>query len=226
MHTPAQTPAPAIICIHGLFSSQLSSKFIAVTEALASEGFIAVRFDHRGCGHSPGDIADTTVGNRLEDLRAVGAYVQEHPDVGEVFGYMGSSLGGVIALLAHHNQPVPAVAIWSTPLEILNGGKSRRVKTAAQLSAGFFTDLRQHPLTPKLAAIGNCLVIHGVNDELVPLWHGLGIYTRLGLPKQLQLLPGADHRFSNPLHRQRALDQTRQFFQLKLGNRATAGAHD
>jgi fermentation-respiration switch protein FrsA (DUF1100 family) len=76
----------------------------------------------------------------------------------------------------------------------------------------FFKDLPRHRLLPLLPKVSNCLVIHGEKDELVPVDQAREIFHCLGSPKEIHIIGGADHRLTNPQHRQRAMDLTIEWF--------------
>jgi dipeptidyl aminopeptidase/acylaminoacyl peptidase len=69
---------------------------------------------------------------------------------------------------------------------------------------------------PLLHKVSNCLAIHGEEDELVPLDQALGIFYNLGVPKELHVIGGADHRLTDPAHRQRAIELSLDWFKEYL----------
>jgi alpha-beta hydrolase superfamily lysophospholipase len=216
IHFPKDCPAPLIICSHGLFSSKESSKFIALTNSLAARGFVSVRYDHRGCGISEGSIQETTVSDRLQDLYTVCNRMKRHPAVDGALGLMGSSMGGYITLLAARQLETRAIAIWSTPFTISRKKKIESDGSYPALNDAFYEDLNRHQLQGPLGGGSAVLVVHGQNDELVPVWHATNIYGALNAPKVLELMPGADHSFSDETDRQAATGRTAQFFQTML----------
>lgn len=216
MHLPKESPAPCVICSHGLFSSKESPKFVAMAQSLAAGGFVAVRYDHRGCGRSQGAIEDSTVSGRMRDLLSIYKRVRQHRAVNGTFGLMGSSMGGHVSLLTAEWLKISALAIWATPFTI-----GRKKKTEADLSYpvlkdAFYADLNRHRLKQVLGGVHSCLVVHGQNDEMVPLWHALSIYSGLKCPKMLEILPDADHRISAHADRQAAIHRSVRFFQAML----------
>ncbi len=216
IHLPEDRPAPLIICSHGLFSSKESSKFIALANCLAAGGFVSVRYDHRGCGISEGAMEETTVSGRIKDLCAVYNQLRRHPAVNGAIGLMGSSMGGYINLLATRQLEAHALAIWSTPLTINHRKKIESDASYPALNDAFYEDLNQHRLQRPLGGVKAALVVHGQNDELVPLWHAFSIYGALNGPKILKILPGADHRISDETDRQATIRRTVLFFQTRL----------
>ena len=218
IHLPDHCPAPGVICSHGLFSSKDSVKFIAVAQHLAERGFVAIRYDHRGCGDSQGRIENTTLSNRLEDLQAVNAFVREQTQyVDGRMGLMGSSMGGLVSLWeAAKHRGYHAVVAWSTPMQIRTSPQKMRSAGLNALDDAFFADLKQYPLIDVLGVFKCCIIVHGSSDELVPVVQAYRLYQNLGEPKRLEILPGADHRFSHPEHRRQAIEQSAGFFHQYL----------
>ena len=219
IHLPDQIPAPCVICCHGLFSSMASPKFESMAEKLAARGMVAIRFDHRGCGISDGNIEATTVSSRIEDLEAVYRYARQLPLVNGTFGLFGSSMGGYISLFtAARHRTFSALAVWSTPLKIDKRKKAvNGLDDYPLLDDGFYADLKRHRLIGHLAGVTTCLVLHGQRDELVPLWHALKIYRHLGAPKMLEIIPKADHRFMDADIRRKAMRRSVDFLHSQLG---------
>jgi dipeptidyl aminopeptidase/acylaminoacyl peptidase len=217
LHLPDHLPAPCVICSHGLFSSKDSPKFIAMAEHLSEEGFVAIRYDHRGCGESHGRIEDTTVSGRLDDLASVYDFARGHPGVNGKIGLMGSSMGGYISLLtAARHATLKPIVVWATPFQLRR--KTGRVDRDAYAPLGdsFFEDLSRYRLADILDKVTHGLVVHGEEDELVPLWHARRIYAMLAEPKAIQVFSGADHRFSGARHRQSAIRLSAEFFKRYL----------
>ncbi len=217
IHLPKRYPAPCIICSHGLFSSKDSSKFVAVAEHLATNGFVSIRYDHRGCGASQGRIEETTVTGRIQDLEAVYRYACRRPYINGLFGLMGSSMGGYITLFtAARHSVFRALAVWATPFKIGRPSENRKTSAIPVLKNIFYSDLTRYRLGDVLSNVNCCLVLHGQEDELVPAEHAHKIYQRLREPKTLDIIPGADHRFSEEPHRRQAIELTTTFFRKYL----------
>jgi fermentation-respiration switch protein FrsA (DUF1100 family) len=56
------------------------------------------------------------------------------------------------------------------------------------------------------------LIIHGDADDVVTLEHGVALHERAIDPCDLAIIPGGDHRLTNPVHRTHAIDLTRAWF--------------
>lgn len=217
VHFPKRTPSPGVICSHGLFSSKDSPKFIAIAESLAVEGFVAIRYDHCGCGESEGKIEDTTVTGRLKDLESIVTFTNRHPGIGGTLGLLGSSMGGFISLLAAARETFfKALTVWATPFFLRRAKKDFKEDEYPLLKDSFYEDLNKYNLVDALGKIKYCLVLHGENDELVPVWHAEKNYEGLSEPKQLELFPGGDHRFTDEQHRKKAIRLSVEWFKTYL----------
>ena len=213
LHLPDVWSRACVIASHGLLSSKNSEKYIALGERLSREGFAMLRFDFRGIGESEGRIEDDTVSRRVVDLSSAINFVKSRNSLGNRIGLVGSSLGGYISLIkASMDKEIRAIVIWATPFH-LDDLKSNKGAEGYSLPAeAFFKDLPKHRLLPLLSKVSNCMVIHGENDELVPVGQAWEIFHSLGGPKEIHIIEGADHRLTDPGHRQRAMDLSVEWF--------------
>ncbi|GAB6909049.1 conserved hypothetical protein [Desulfosarcina cetonica] len=218
IHLPAMLPAPAIICSHGLLSNKDGTKFMALAQHLASCGFVVVRYDHRGCGQSQGDLSETTLTNRRADLAAVSGFLRQTSYVNNTrIGLMGSSMGGLVSLWeASESSIYHAVVTWATPYEIRRSRNHQTKIGPVVLGDAFYNDLRRYAPLSKLKTIQRCMILHGTADERVSLTHAYQLYKNIGKPKTIKVFDGADHRFTNSEHRQQAIHYTANFFHHHL----------
>lgn len=204
LHRPSGRPRSLAIISHGLESSMASQKLTRLAETLAGSGHLALRFDHAGCGISPGQLSQTSLTARRDEfLAAVAALRALEPGLPLV--YMGSSFGGTTALLAGDLEPPACSLHWSTPwdFEPLFGAIDDPPErpTFREL----VRDVPRHDLEAVLARTQNALVIHGEHDEVVPVSQARRAFQLLREPKELLILPKADHRLSNPRDQQQAM---------------------
>ena len=208
--------APAVITCHGLFSSKQSEKFVRIAETFSREGFAVVRFDFGGCGESTGNIADTTVTSRLQELEAVMHHLSGHAKLSGRYGILGSSFGGYVGLLYATRHPVAALSVWATPCDLLSISKNIPQEDLQKLKQGFFEDARTYNLPAAIAGMPSVQVIHGLNDEVVPVDQAALIHQTLQEPKEILLLPGADHSIAQPEQRRQAIEQSLVWFKRQL----------
>lgn len=206
LHLPGAGRWPCVVTAHGLLSAKASDKYLLLAARLTKAGFACLRFDFRGCGESSGQLKDTTVAGRISDLKAVLSHLRDHPALDERFFLLGSSLGGYIALFVAAEAPqVMATALWATPVHLRDLQARKEALTAHGLGAAFFQELAQGTFAEVPAGIPRCLIIHGEQDELIPHRHGRALYEQAKEPKALEIMVGADHRFSNLKHREEAV---------------------
>lgn len=217
LHLPEGENFPCVIASHGLLSSKESDKYVALGERLAREGIAMLRFDFRGCGESEGRMEESTVSGRIADLSFAIAFLKSHLGLKNRIGLLGSSLGGYLSLIkASMEEGINAVVIWSSPFHLDNLGSRRSKADMPALGEVFYEDLPRHQLLPFLPKISNTLVIHGEEDELVPVDQAWEIFSSLGSPKEIHVIEGADHRLTQPAHRQRAIDLSVGWFKKYL----------
>jgi fermentation-respiration switch protein FrsA (DUF1100 family) len=207
---------PCVVLSHGLISSKDSSKYVALSAAFQAAGMASCRFDYQGCGESDGSIEETTLTARVANLDAVAEWVFSHPslDTGKV-GLLGSSFGGATSLVkAARDRRIRAVSLWATPylLEKKDDGSLDEIKFKDAL----YEDFARHDLLAEARRVSCALVIHGEADEVVPSHEGKAIYEQAKEPKRLELIEGADHIFSVPSHRERAITASVEWFKRFL----------
>jgi hypothetical protein len=217
LHLPEQKNPRCVIASHGLLSGKNSEKYIALGEQISREGMAMLRFDFRGIGESEGREEDNTISKKIADLSSAIDFIRTYPILGNRIGLIGSSLGGLLSLIkASGDKQIKAVVIWATPLHLDDLGSKKQEEDYPLPPEAFFEDLPKHRLLPLLHKVSNCLVIHGEEDELVPLDQALGIFYNLSVPKEIHVIGGADHRLTGPAHRQRAIELSVDWFKKYL----------
>jgi hypothetical protein len=101
LHAPeaGATPRPALILCHGFGGSCRGAGHPELARALAGAGYVALRFDFRGCGQSAGERGSVICAEEAEDLRAAIDFLAAQPAVDpQRVGVIGASLGGSVAI--------------------------------------------------------------------------------------------------------------------------------
>jgi alpha/beta superfamily hydrolase len=223
LHLPLATnPNGAAILCHGMESDKNSEKLVCLGRKLAEAGVLALRFDFAYVGESSGKFEDITYSGEVEDLKAAYALIQDRrPGKTAV---LGSSMGGTVALLFAAMEP--SVAALVTVAAPVHPEKfPRRILTAAhlqewrdrgftfyngrRLNVSLLEDLEQLNV-PQSTRDVKCpvLVIHGDADEVVPVKEAYELHDSLTFTKRLSILNGTDHRISDPMLMQRALNES------------------
>jgi fermentation-respiration switch protein FrsA (DUF1100 family) len=148
----------------------------------AEAGYNVVMYDYRGFGKSAGTVDRRGM---IDDVKAAFAYARQRPDIDpeKLISY-GHSLGGAQSVTALGESPVKglraividgAFASYQAMARIIGG----------QLGASLITDeLSPRDFVRKLTPTP-LLVVHGTNDEVVPVSQGKQLYEAAGEPKTL-----------------------------------------
>jgi hypothetical protein len=90
---------PAFMVLHGFGSNGSSSNCVLPAQMLAEWGYVALRFDFRGCGDSEGKRANTICLEQVEDTSAALSFLQTRPEVDPArIAAVGSSFGAAVAV--------------------------------------------------------------------------------------------------------------------------------
>ncbi|MBF0527115.1 MAG: alpha/beta hydrolase [Deltaproteobacteria bacterium] len=210
LHLPAQPPPWSLAVIsHGLFSSKDSPKLTELARLSALAGWAAIRYDHMGCNESTGNLRETTFESRMEDLSAV---IGSTGGDGRISGgpaLVGSSMGGTISLAYSGTAGgISTVVTWATPFTFKNLRSGAPGLDHPGMAGSFYSSLNQVDLTSLLPRVNNALVIHGSDDELVPVDQARHIFEALTQPKKLVIIDHGDHRFTRRTDLDQVFNQT------------------
>ena len=219
-------PAAVILC-HGMLSSRESTKIAYLSEQLRAANMPHLRFDFSGRGESEGGPNDITYSGQMEDLQAAIDYLLAR-GVARV-GLFGSSMGGAVALLAAAREErvvaigtiaavaYPAEVEERYPVDTHRWRKEGSIELGGQLiGVSFLDDALTHDVVSAVRVIRAPLwVVHGVEDATVPVSdaHDIAAAARAA---SLNLVDGADHRFSNALHMRPAMKSIAEFLVREL----------
>jgi len=181
-----------IICSHGLYSNKESKKYVEMARKACSIGLSCVRFDFRGCGESEGKFEDSILSNRIRDLDEVVNYIRRN--YGGKIALLGSSFGGMVAIVYAYMNMIKPVVLISTPYMIKD------------IENRFIEDARKYNLIEMASTLSHVFIIHGKKDEIVPLHHAEKLYTVAREPKKLLVLE-TDHSLSNNEERLKAINE-------------------
>lgn len=214
-----------VITCHGLLASKDGPKYHLLARELNTHGYSCVRFDFRGCGESEGNLKKSHITNRLEDLEAVVDYVIQELGYKRI-GLFGSSMGGYVSFLkASSDQRIKALVSLASPFSMAELFNARSLDDESYEVDGiafggeFLSDVRANG-TLKKNALGDLkcptLIFHGTLDLLVPVEHARRLFESLNTEKMLEIIPGGDHIFSNPLHLTQIISASSEWFQKYL----------
>ena len=222
---------PTVILCHGMMSAKEGTKQKAFAYAFEERGFSALRFDFSFCGESEGKFEEITFAQEVDDLRSAVRWVRENG--ADPIGLLGSSMGGAVAILHARGDPsieaLVTLAAVGTPARIADRMDDLQRKTQEWKDEGyllgaegepgekFFEDARRQDVVGAARGLSvPLLVLHGGADEVVPVEDAYAIHANAGGPKELKVLPGVDHRFTQPGALEEALELATEWFERYL----------
>jgi dipeptidyl aminopeptidase/acylaminoacyl peptidase len=223
LHLPFRN-APCVVALHGLESSKDSGKWPLVAARLYDADIACLRFNFRGCGTGPeksdGKFEDVSLTGRIRDFQAALRFLHETGKVDTSrLGVIGSSFGGMVALAAEDTR-IKAMVVLSTPYTMPEPrravGGYYQLPSGRRLKQGFYEDLRNYQVLQAIKSAPPLLILHGSDDDLVPVEHARLLYEAALEPKRLVFLPGADHVFSRNEHLNRAIELCVEWFKRYL----------
>lgn len=214
LSSPTQACGTVVLC-HGFLSNKQSTTNKTLTRLLNERGLATFRFDFFGHGESDGRFEDITVSVGLGQAKAAVDLIAARGQ--DRIGLVGSSFGGLVAILTAADRPIVSCLALKCPvvdfaeelrLEFgvdqlarwkdtdtvpdIHGGPNR-----IRLNYRLYEDSLQHvAYEPAGRIAAPTLIVQGDRDELVPLHQSRQLMERLHGPKRLDLLSGADHQFS------------------------------
>ena len=216
LHLPASGRVACVVACHGMGACKDSDKYLLLGREFPEAGLALARFDFRGRGESWGLYRNATVASRIADLEAVLEHLKNHEALDGRFGLLGSSLGGFIALwVAARRGSVIPVVTWNAPASLAELADSKSDDVTAP-GAALVAEVRSGQRVEAPGCAGHLLVVQGESDEVVPPAHARTLFERAGEPRELCMLPGADHRLSDPLHRLEAVKRSRDWLTRHL----------
>ncbi len=203
---PAVYAAPAIIICHGVGANK--SDFTELAVNLSRRGYAVLLFDFRAHGESGGN--KTSLGyHEQEDVLAALDYLKTRHDVDPSrIGVYGFSLGGATAIIA---------AVRSHGFRAIVADSSfTNLRDQAKTVVADFYHLPSFPFLPlvvfayevyfrtridAISPVGSIamlastpiLIIAGDGDKLIPSENGRRLYMIAREPKEIWIIPGADH---------------------------------
>jgi alpha/beta superfamily hydrolase len=181
LHTAGEA---CIITCHGMESYKDSPKYIRIAERFSEEGISVCRFDFGGCGESEGNFYD--INGRFDDLVTIGNFIRNEGFA--KVGLLGSSLGASLAISAAEYIHAHIIVSISAPATVRIKGKMP-LEVVGSLSIPIF-------------------FIHGKADELIPYEHSEMLYKRAQNPKEIWIVEGGDHRFSDERLREALIERS------------------
>lgn len=205
---PGDPKNPTLVILgHGVTGNKDRPLLVTLAEKLAENGITAIRISFAGNGASEGRFEDCTISSEVEDLGSVIDAL-----TGWNIAYAGHSMGAAVGVLR-------ASADRRIRFLISLAGMARTAEFArrefgdVQPGRGVMWDKPECPLSQAFVddmnRIGDVLeagrrvhvpwlLVHGTNDDVVPIQDSRDLDLQTSEPRRLVEIPDADHVFSPP----------------------------
>ena len=210
------TKVPLVIIIHGFTGHMEERHILAVSETLKETGCATLRVDMYGHGSSDGEFAKHTLFKWMSNALTVIDYARSLDFVSDLY-LCGHSQGGMMAMLAagmkheYIKGLIPLSPAWMIPEHARKGTllgqdfdpdhipdmlpawgdrglEGNYVRVAQTIHVEDFIDRYDGPV----------LIVHGDEDETVPVQYGIEAARRYKDAK-LVLIPGDTHCYDHHL---------------------------
>jgi dipeptidyl aminopeptidase/acylaminoacyl peptidase len=143
LDTPAGGgPRPGFLVLHGFGSNKDSGGTVATARLYASLGYVALRFDMRGCGESEGPRGRVICLEQVEDTKSALAFLAGRPGVDpQRIAVSGQSFGAAVAIYTAGVDPRVAACVSSGGWG--DGAKKFRKQHASPEAWKRFTDMME-----------------------------------------------------------------------------------
>lgn len=203
-HPGSRTEA-LLVLGHGVTGDKDRPLLVALAEGLSQRGWPCVRISYSGNGQSEGRFVDSCISKEVRDLQAVLTAVPE----GVRVAYAGHSMGGAVGVMTAAVDPRIHVLVSLAGMTH-TADFVRREFGDVTPDEGFMWDEQSCPLShtyvDDLEDIGSTLdaackvvqpwlLIHGGEDDVVPVEDGKDAWETADCVKEWLEIPGAGHSF-------------------------------
>ncbi|MDH3680029.1 MAG: alpha/beta hydrolase [Acidimicrobiia bacterium] len=181
-YSPPEPGRPVIVVFNGNAGNRADRAPLGAR--LASAGLGVLLVDYRGYGGNPGSPSEPTL---ALDARAAAHFVgTTAPGHGLVL--FGESLGAAVAIELATEEPPAALILRSPFTSLVDVARAHYPLVPAR----FLRD--EYPSDERVGALRSpLLVIVGSGDSVVPAAQSERLYELAPEPKELLVIPGADH---------------------------------
>ena len=204
-HLGDATSKNLVVIGHGVTGNKDRPFIVALANALAAAGVNALRISYAGNGASGGKFTDATISKEVGDLGSV-----LDACAGWNVCYIGHSMGGAVGVL-RASQDERIRLLISLAGMVRTAAFAQREFGMVKLDAGFMWDEESCPLSKAymddLTSIGTVLdaapkikapwlLVHGTEDDVVPIQDSKDIIIRAGHDVKFVVLQGSNHVFA------------------------------
>ncbi|MDE0086724.1 MAG: alpha/beta fold hydrolase [Candidatus Poribacteria bacterium] len=195
-----------VVIGHGVTGNKDRPALVALAEGLADAGISALRFSFSGNGESEGAFTDSTITKEVADLGSIIDVLNDY-----TVCYVGHSMGGAVGVLRAATDERIEVLVSLAGMVHTKAFAEREFgdvtpdegfmwdEPDCPLSQAYMDDMATIDSVAKQASKfgGPWLLVHGSEDDIVPIQDSIDVLQFANEPTELLELPGADHVFSD-----------------------------
>jgi len=204
-HSTNNESRDLVVIGHGVTGNKDRPFVVALAEGLANSGIPALRFSFSGNGSSEGTFTTSTITKEVEDL---GSVLDAFKD--RRVAYVGHSMGGAVGVI-RAARDARIKALVSLAGMVFTQAFATREFGQVRPGSGFMWDDPNCPLSQTFmddmsridSVVNNAprihvpwLIVHGSEDDVVPIQESRDIFVRANQPKKLIEIEHAGHIFS------------------------------
>ena len=194
-----------VVLGHGVTANKDRPMLVAIAEGLSKRGWPCIRFSFSGNGDSEGRFEDSTITKEIDDLKAILKTVPQEKRI----AYIGHSMGAAVGVkTASESMAIQSLVSLAGMVETKEF--ARREFGDVKPDTGFMWDEPDCPLSSAFVSDMNqiedvldeaknlrapWLLIHGDEDDVVPIEDSRKAYAAARCEKKLIEIPGAGHMF-------------------------------
>lgn len=192
-----------VILSHGFASKKESmSEF---SNFFRGNGYTTLAFDYSGHGESEGKLEETTITRWSDDLNSAVDFLSKDCREIALFGF---SLGGMSSLVCSGRSTAtiaiaPPTNFKKLAVHFVNTGLIKKLDKfidfgGLKVGQEFITESAKYDMKDVMREI-RCpiLIIHGSDDDVIPLEHSQEAMAYINEPKKLVLIEGFGHGSAN-----------------------------
>ena len=211
-YLPGDESSPHLIFVHGLSSERSGDNAVELAARMVEHGYNVLLFDLRGHGSSGGDKVSGGYFERWDVLGAFNYLVGRGVDPGRTghIGLMGFSMGAATSIMAAAEEPRITAVVADSPYadasDLIAREAARKtpfplwlmpifIPTTKLMAKGIY-GIDIGALVPEEAVTRldyPILIIHGTDDQRIPLEHGERVVEAAKAGSIIWRAPGVDH---------------------------------
>lgn len=205
---------PAFIMCHGFTKTKSERKFVETARTLAQNQIAVLRFDFSGHGDSEGKLENLSIKKQVKDLKTAQNWLSQQQEIDEEkIAVLGHSLGALTTAVfqAEENSAMALILLspalhqkelikqWYTPEQIKLWQKQGYLDTSkGRIGVEYLKDVVSKNWQETACAIKiPTLIIHGSEDDDIPIKYSQEILNKLAGIKKLEQTQKADHHFES-----------------------------